>query len=58
MPITFILPPLLWITARRPRGAELAACAAIAGATTLLAALAFVGSSRNIAVNARAYLFG
>lgn len=58
MPITFILPPLLWVTARRPQGAELAVNLGIAGGASMLAVLAFVGSTRNIMQDAQAYLFG
>jgi hypothetical protein len=50
MPITFILPPIMWIKARSPRGAELALNLGIAGVCTIIAALSFVGSVRNIAV--------
>ena len=55
MPVTFILPPLLWISATRPRGFELAVCASIAACATVLALLAFVGSLRNILVDASHY---
>ena len=48
MPITFILPPLLWISSRRPTGAEFWLNAVIAGSCTLLAVVALVGSMRNI----------
>lgn len=48
MPITFILPPLLWISSRRPTGVEYWTNAAIAGGSTLLALVALVGSMRNI----------
>ena len=48
MPITFILPPLLWISSRRPTGAEFWVNAVIAGSCTLLALIALVGSMRNI----------
>jgi len=48
MPITFILPPLLWISSRRPTGAEFWVNAVIAGSCTLLAFVALVGSMRNI----------
>lgn len=50
MPITFILPPVMWIRARRPRGAELALNLVIAGSCSVIAALSLVGSARNIAV--------
>lgn len=55
MPITFILPPLLWVSARRPQGAELVLCLSIAGVTSILALLAFVGSLRNIIVHSKNY---
>jgi len=59
MPITFILPPLLWITARSPGGAELALNVGIAAASSLLAVLAFIGSTRNIIVDSKNYsIFG
>ena len=48
MPITFILPPLLWISSRRPTGAEFWVNAVIAGGSVLLALVALVGSMRNI----------
>ncbi len=51
IPITFVIPPLLWLTMRRPKGAERAANVALAGACSLLAALALAGSVRNIAVS-------
>jgi hypothetical protein len=51
MPITFILPPLLWVSSRSPQRAEKILCLSIAGATSLLAVLSFIGSMRNIIVN-------
>ena len=50
MPITFILPPIMWIRARQPQGAELALCWTIAVSCAVVAALSFVGSARNIVV--------
>ena len=50
MPITFILPPIMWLRARSPTGAERALCLLIAGACSVIAALSLVGSARNIAV--------
>jgi len=50
MPITFILPPIMWIRARKPTGAELALNVTIAAVCSIIAALSFVGSVRNIAV--------
>lgn len=55
MPITFILPSLLWITSRRPRGFELWINVVIAGTSIILALLAFVGSMRNIIHDAKSY---
>lgn len=40
----------MWLRARQPRGAERALCLLIAGACSVIAALSFVGSARNIAV--------
>ena len=57
MPVTFILPPLLWISSRRPKGGELWLCWSIAGVTTVLAVLSFIGSVRNIVVDAQRYDF-
>ena len=51
IPITFVIPPLLWLTVRRPTGAERAANVALAGGCSLLALLALAGSVRNIAVS-------
>ncbi|KAI3427219.1 hypothetical protein D9Q98_007154 [Chlorella vulgaris] len=50
MPITFILPPVMWIKARRPVGAELAINIIIAATCSVIALLSLVGSARNIAV--------
>ncbi|KAL4442421.1 hypothetical protein ABPG77_005005 [Micractinium sp. CCAP 211/92] len=50
MPITFILPPVMWIRARQPRGAELALNLVIAGTCSVIALLSLIGSARNIAV--------
>lgn len=55
MPITFILPPVMWIRARRPRGAELALNLVIAGSCAVIALLSLVGSARNIAVLASGF---
>ena len=55
MPVTFILPCVMWIAARRPRGAERAVNAAIAGGAAAVAVLALVGSARNILVHAREF---
>jgi amino acid permease len=51
MPITFILPPLLWVSSRKPQGGERVLCLGIALVTFILALLSFVGSMRNIIVN-------
>ena len=50
MPVTFILPPIMWIRARRPGGAELALNCGIIASCSLIALLSFVGSLRNILV--------
>lgn len=50
MPITFILPPIMWIKARAPTGAELALNLVIAASCSLIALLSLIGSARNIAV--------
>ena len=50
MPVTFILPPIMWIRARRPAGAELALNCVIIASCSLIALLSFVGSLRNILV--------
>lgn len=55
MPITFILPSLLWISSRRPEGFELWVNVVIAGGSSLLALVAFVGSVRNIIHDASEY---
>jgi amino acid permease len=55
MPITFILPPLLWISSRRPTGIELWVNVVIAAGSSLLALVAFVGSARNMIHDASAY---
>lgn len=55
MPITFIIPSLLWISAKKPRGIELVLNVLIALAMTVLAVLAFIGSVRNIVVDAKRY---
>jgi hypothetical protein len=55
MPITFILPSLLWISSRRPEGVELWVNVVIAGGSSLLALVAFVGSVRNIIHDASEY---
>lgn len=49
-PITFILPPIMWIKARAPTGAELALNLVIAASCSLIALLSLIGSARNIAV--------
>ncbi len=49
-PITFILPPLMWIKARSPAGAELALNLCIAGSCSVIALLSLIGSARNIVV--------
>jgi amino acid permease len=51
MPITFILPPLLWVSSRKPQGAERVVCISIAVVTSILALLSLIGSMRNIIVN-------
>jgi amino acid permease len=48
MPITFILPPLLWISSRKPTGTEFWVNATIAGGSSILGLIALVGSMRNI----------
>ncbi len=55
MPVTFILPPAMWLKARRPAGAELWANVAILALCSGIALLSFVGSVRNIVVSARNY---
>lgn len=56
MPVTFILPPLLWISSGRCRGrSEAALNAGIAGGSIVLAVLAFVGSLRNLIVHSKNY---
>ena len=55
MPVTFILPPIMWIVATRPRGRELAVNVAIAGVSSVVALLSLVGSVRNIAVDWQRY---
>lgn len=55
MPVTFILPPLMWLTARTPRGPERWANLAILVFSCCIAALSFVGSLRNIVVSAQNY---
>lgn len=40
----------MWLRARQPGGAERAACLLIAGSCSVIAALSFVGSARNIVV--------
>lgn len=55
MPVTFILPPLMWIKARKPSGFELAANVFILTFSIGVAALSLVGSMRNIIVSASEY---
>lgn len=57
MPITFILPPLLWVSSRRPshNSAQFVVCLAIVVSTSIIALLAFVGSMRNIIVDSKKY---
>lgn len=56
MPVTFILPPLLWIFSGRSRNQfEMALNAGIAAGSVILAFLAFVGSTRNLIVHSRNY---
>jgi hypothetical protein len=56
MPVTFILPPLLWISSGRSRNQfEMALNAGIAAGSVILALLAFVGSTRNLIVHSRNY---
>ena len=50
MPVTFILPPIMWLRARSPGGAERALCLLIIVACSIIAVLSFIGSARNIAV--------
>ncbi|PRW51175.1 Lysine histidine transporter 1 [Chlorella sorokiniana] len=50
MPVTFILPPVMWLRARSPGGAERALCLLIIAACSIIAALSLVGSARNIAM--------
>eukprot|EP00887_Chlorella_sp_A99_P007119 scaffold2.g7119.t1 len=52
MPITFILPPIMWIKHKRPRGLELWANVVIAGSSAIAALFSLVGSFRNILVHA------
>ena len=58
MPVTFILPPIMWVVSRKPRGAELALNLFIAGFCSLIALLSLIGSMRNIVVDAERYNFG
>ncbi|KAG7667163.1 hypothetical protein KSW81_000904 [Nannochloris sp. 'desiccata'] len=58
MPITFILPPLLWVSSRSPQRAEKVLCLGIAVISSVLAVLSFIGSMRNIIVNWQNYNFG
>jgi len=59
MPVTFILPPLLWISSGNAGRLEAILCGVIALSSTLLALVAFVGSMRNIIVDATNYnIFG
>ena len=55
MPVTFILPPIFWVKARRPRGLELAANVVLIAFSSGVALLSLVGSVRNIAVSASQY---
>jgi hypothetical protein len=55
MPVTFILPPLLWISSRKPTGIEFWVNAVIAAGSVALALVAFVGSARNIIHDASEY---
>lgn len=55
MPVTFILPPLLWISSRKPTGIEFWVNAGIALGSIVLAVVAFVGSARNIVHDASEY---
>lgn len=55
MPVTFILPPLLWISSRKPTGIEFWVNAVIAAGSVALAIVAFIGSLRNIIHDASEY---
>jgi len=57
MPITFILPPLLWVTSRSVSRNEKLLCYSIAVASSLLALLSLIGSMRNIIVNWQTFNF-
>lgn len=57
MPVTFMLPCIMWLRARQPGSGERALCLLITGGTGVIAALSLVGSVRNIAVLASEFSF-
>ncbi|KAL6771725.1 hypothetical protein ACKKBG_A27570 [Auxenochlorella protothecoides x Auxenochlorella symbiontica] len=50
IPMTFVLPCVMWLVSQQPRGAERALNYAIAGGCGVLAILALIGSTRNVIV--------
>lgn len=53
MPVTFILPPIMWLAVKKRVGMERWINISIIGGCSVLALLAFIGSTRNIAVDAK-----
>lgn len=50
VPMTFVLPPVMWLVSERPRGMERLLNIGIATSCGLLALLALIGSTRNVIV--------
>ncbi|CAK0780427.1 hypothetical protein CVIRNUC_005050 [Coccomyxa viridis] len=55
MPLTFLIPPALWIKAREPRGVELWLNIALMGTYGVAGVLAAIGSIHNIVLHANEY---
>ena len=53
MPVTFILPPVMWLAVEKRVGMEKWVNIVIVGGCSVLALLAFIGSTRNIVVDAK-----
>lgn len=53
MPVTFILPPIMWLAVKKRMGMERWVNIGIIAGCSALAVLAFIGSTRNIIVDAK-----
>lgn len=58
VPVTFILPPLMWLSLEKRSGIEFYSNVVIISMSVILAVLAFIGSTYNIVVDAKDYAVG